>query len=176
MLRVSICVLLFVFSAATAIADPIKFVRYPHVSNTGEIAFSYHGDIWVADSDGSNARRLTAHIARDTFPRFSPDGKWIAFNSDRMGNTDIWVVPVSGGAPKQLTHHSTGDSIQYWTPDGKGIIAATSRGAAPWGSPLYIVPLDGGLPQPLDMDRGASGMISQNGNHIGVFVQPQKVR
>lgn len=166
MLRISICVLLFVFATATAMADPIKFVRYPHISNDGQIAFSYHGDIWVADSDGTNARRLTAHVARDTFPRFSPDGKWIAFNSDRMGNTDIWLVPVSGGAPRQLTHHSTGDSIQYWTPDGKGIIASTSRGSAPWGSPLYIVPIDGGLPQPMDMDRGAAGMISQDGKHI----------
>ena len=166
MLRVSICVLLLFFSAVTSLADPIKFVRYPHISNSGQIAFSYHGDIWVADSDGSNARRLTAHIARDTFPRFSPDGKWIAFNSDRMGNTDIWMIPVSGGAPKQLTHHSTGDSVQYWTPDGKGIVAATSRGSAPWGSPLHIVPIDGGLPQPLDMDRGAAGMISQDGKHI----------
>lgn len=166
MLRFSICVLLFFISTAAAKADPIKFVRYPHISNGGQIAFSYHGDIWVADSDGTNARRLTAHIARDTFPRFSPDGKWIAFNSDRMGNTDIWVVPVSGGAPRQLTHHSTSDSIQYWTPDGKGIIAATSRGSAPWGSPLHVIPIDGGMPQPLNMDRGAAGMISQNGKLI----------
>lgn len=166
MLRVSVCVLLFLFSAATVMADPIKFVRYPHVSNDGTIAFSYHGDIWVADGNGDNARRLTAHVARDTFPRFSPDGKWIAFNSDRMGNDDIWVVPVAGGAPRQLTYHSTNDSIQYWTPDGKSIVVATSRGAAPWGSPLHIVPIDGGLPQPLDMDRGAAGMISQDGKHI----------
>ena len=56
-------------------ADPIKFARHPHSSN-GHIAFSYHGDIWVADDDGANARRLTAHVANDTFPRFSPDGNW----------------------------------------------------------------------------------------------------
>lgn len=166
MLRVSICFLFVVLSTITLQADPIKFVRYPHISNDGKIAFSYHGDIWVAESDGSNARRLTAHVARDTFPRFSPDGKWIAFNSDRMGNTDIWMVPVSGGNPRQLTHHSTSDSIQYWTPDGKGIIASTNRGAAPWGSPLHVVPIDGGLPRPLEMDRGAAGMISQDGKHI----------
>ncbi|HBE71652.1 MAG TPA: hypothetical protein DDW52_26210 [Planctomycetaceae bacterium] len=147
-------------------AEPTKFVRYPHISNSGQLAFSYHGDIWVADSDGSGARRLTAHIARDTFPRFSPDGKWIAFNSDRMGNSDIWMVPTTGGVPRQLTHHSTDDSIQYWTPDGKSIIVTTSRGAGPWGSPLYVVPTDGGLPEPLDMDRAAAGMMSQDGKHI----------
>ena len=166
MLRLSIALLLFVSTSLVSFADPIKFVRYPHISNNGQIAFSYHGDIWIANTDGTDARRLTAHVARDTFPRFSPDGQWIAFNSDRMGNTDIWVVPTVGGTPKQLTHHSTTDSIQYWTPDGQGIIATTSRGAAPWGSPLHIVPLDGGLPQPLEMDRGAAGMISQDGKQI----------
>ncbi len=147
-------------------AEPVKFVRYPHVSNDGKIAFSYHGDIWIANSDGSHPRRLTAHIARDTFPRFSPDGKWIAFNSDRMGNSDVWLVSVDGGKPKQLTHHSTGDSVQYWTPDGKGVIVATSRGAAPWGSPLYMAPIDGSLPKPYDMDRGAAGMLRQDGKVI----------
>jgi len=82
--------------ASAAWADPIKFARYPH-SHGEKIAFGYHGDIWVADADGPNARRLTAHIANDVFPRFSPDGNWIAFTSDRMGNDDVFVVPGPGG-------------------------------------------------------------------------------
>ena len=152
--------------AASSLAGTIKFARYPHVSNDGRIAFSYHGDIWIAGQDGSNPRRLTAHIARDTFPRFSPDGKWIAFNSDRMGNSDIWLVPVEGGEPRQLTVHSTDDEVLYWTPDGKGIVMATSRGNHPWGSPLYIAPVNGKLPEALPMDRGAAGMIRQDGKMI----------
>ena len=154
-------VLALVFGSVSS-ADPVKFVRYPHVSNDGKLAFSYHGDIWVTDKDGKQPRRLTAHIARDTFPRFSPDGKWIAFNSDRMGNSDVWIVSVTGGEPKQLTFNSTSDSVQYWTPDGKGVVIASTRSAAPWGSPLYVAPIDGSLPQPLPMDRGASGMIRQD--------------
>ena len=51
--------------AAPAAADPIKFARYPHVSH-GKIAFSYHGDIWIANLDGSSPARLTAHVGRDT--------------------------------------------------------------------------------------------------------------
>ncbi|MFC1500525.1 hypothetical protein ACFL6T_05885, partial [Candidatus Zixiibacteriota bacterium] len=66
--------------AGAAKADPIKFARYPHICN-GKIAFSYHGDIWVANEDGSSPFRLTAHVAMDQFPRFSPDGAWIAFTS-----------------------------------------------------------------------------------------------
>ena len=147
-------------------ADPVKFARYPHISNDGKIAFSYHGDLWITDREGAAPRRLTAHIARDTFPRFSPDGLWIAFDSDRMGNQDVWLVPVEGGEPKRLTRHSTGDHTLYWTPDGKGVVIATNRGAHPWGSPLYIAPVDGSLPMPLPMDRAAAGMIRQDGGMV----------
>ena len=63
--------------------DPIKFARFPHVANDGTIAFTYQDDIWLAGPDGSNPRRLTAHVARDVSPRFSPDGRWIAFTSNR---------------------------------------------------------------------------------------------
>src|SRR5210317_99470 len=99
---------------STLLAEPVKFIRYPHVSNDGRIAFSYHGDIWVAEKDGSKPRRLTAHVARDTVPRFSPDGHWIAFNSNRAGNDDVWLVGVNGGPSRPLTFHSTGDQVQYW--------------------------------------------------------------
>ena len=105
--------------AVPAAADPIKFARYPHAAH-GKLVFSYHGDIWIANQDGSNPARLTAHVGRDTFPRFSPDGKLIAFTSNRFGNDDVFVIPVSGGKPRQLTFSTTGDTVQNWTPDGKG--------------------------------------------------------
>jgi len=152
------CLVLLPFAGA----ETIKFARYPNSSH-GMVAFSYHGDIWVAGIDGSNPRRVTDHVAMDTFPRFSPDGKWIAFNSNRVGNDDVWIIPVSGGEARQLTFHTTSDNVQYWTPDGKGVIIATTRGANPWGAPLYIVPLDGSIPYPLGMDSGTAGMISQDG-------------
>ncbi len=79
-------------------ADVVKFMRSPAISD-GLIAFCYHGDIWVANDDGTGGYRLTNHVANDTEPRFSPDGKWVAFSSDRMGNNDIWMVPVEGGEP-----------------------------------------------------------------------------
>jgi tricorn protease len=151
---------------ATAPApEPVKFARAPHIAH-GMIAFAYADDIWIAGADGTNARRLTTHVAREINPRFSPDGQSVAFSSNRMGNYDVYVVPVAGGEPKQLTWHSASDEVQYWTPDGRGIVFATSRGAQPWGSPLYVVPVMGGLPLPLDMDNAATGMISQDGSMI----------
>ncbi|MBM3293968.1 MAG: hypothetical protein FJY82_05520 [Candidatus Aminicenantes bacterium] len=153
------------FSALAAGAAPIKFARTPHISH-GRIAFAYHGDIWLADDDGRNPRRLTAHVAADVFPRFSPDGAWIAFSSDRFGNNDVFIVPSSGGEPRQLTFMTGDDNVLYWTPDGQSVLFATNRGARPWGSPLHAVPAAGGLPLPLPMDQAALGMISQDGKKI----------
>jgi tricorn protease len=161
------CALLGLLTIASSLAaDPIRFARYPHVSNDGTIAFTYHGDIWLANADGANPRRLTAHVARDINPRFSPDGKWVAFSSNRMGNNDVYVVPVTGGEPKQLTWHSSDDVALYWTPDGRGIVFSTARGPNPWGAPLHVVSLEGGLPTPLPMDIGRSGMIKQDNTQV----------
>jgi tricorn protease len=146
-------------------ADPIKFARYPHVAN-GKLAFTYHGDIWIANQNGSNPTRLTAHVARDTFPRFSPDGKMIAFTSNRMGNDDVFVMPITGGEPRQLTFNTTGDTVLYWTPDGKRIVFSSSRGTGPWLSPLHSVSVEGGLPTPMDMDTANTGMLKQDGSMV----------
>jgi tricorn protease len=151
--------------AGTAAAAPIKFARYPHVAN-GKMVFSYHNDIWIANEDGTSPVRLTAHVARDTYPRLSPDGKWVAFSSNRMGNDDVYVMPVTGGEPRQLTFHTTPDTVLYWTPDGKRIIFSCSLGARPFGSPLYTVSVDGGIPEPLDMDVARYGMMKQDGSMI----------
>ncbi len=150
---------------AISAAEPIKFARYPHVSQ-GKLVFSYHGDIWIANENGSNATRLTAHVARDVFPRLSPDGRWVAFSSDRYGNNDVFIIPAAGGEPKQLTFATTPDTVLNWTPDGKGIMFATSRAVSPWRSPIYIVPIDGSLPTPMPIDGGVQGMLKQDGSTL----------
>ena len=70
----------FILAGTAAGAAPVRLARTPDF-HAGKIAFSYLGDIWVVDEDGSNPRRLTDNVARDINPRFSPDGKWIAFSS-----------------------------------------------------------------------------------------------
>lgn len=146
--------------------EPIKFARYAHIANDGTIAFTYQDDIWTAAADGSNPRRLTAHVARDMMPRFSPDGQWIAFTSNRLGNNDVYVMPASGGEPRQLTWHSGDDQALYWTPDGREIVFTSARGTHPFGSPLYRVTLDGSAPRPMSMDFGRSGMMKQDATKI----------
>ncbi len=152
--------------------EPLAFMRDPHVAH-GRLVFAYQGDIWLANADGAGARRITAHPATDFAPRFSPDGRFIAFSSDRMGNFDVYVVPVEGGEPTQLTFFPGPDEVEYWTPDGKGIVISTARGTHPFGSPLSIVPVDGGLPMPMPMDFGRAGMIRQDGGAV-VFTRENK--
>ena len=146
--------------------EPVKFARYAHVANDGTVAFTYQDDIWLADADGANPRRLTAHVARDIMPRFSPDGRWIAFTSNRLGNNDVYVMPAAGGEPKQLTWHSGDDQALYWTPDGREIVFTSARGPRPFGSPLYRVTLDGSAPRAMSMDFGRSGMMKQDATKI----------
>ena len=108
-------------SAACGLPGAGETAPPPHYSK-GKVAFSYLGDIWIANENGSGVQRLTDNKARDVYPRFSPDGNWIAFSSNRDGNYDVYVVPAAGGKPRQLTFHSADDNVVGWTPDGKKIL------------------------------------------------------
>jgi tricorn protease len=144
--------------------EPIRFMMTPHVHGD-LIAFSYQGDIWIVERDGTGARRLTNHLARDVSPRFSPDGRWIAFTSDRFGNDDVFLVGVDGGEPRQITFHTTGDNVEGWTRDGR-IMFATSRGSHPFYSPMYTVSPEGDLPVPMDMDQARNAAESPDGRYL----------
>jgi len=79
--KYALAFLLLLVAPFAAMGREAKLVRYPHYYQ-GRIAFTYLGDIWTADEEGHNLRRITVHKARDVYPRFSPDGKWIAFSSE----------------------------------------------------------------------------------------------
>jgi tricorn protease len=147
-----------------AFAREAKLVRYPSYSN-GRIAFTYLGDIWTADENGGNIQRLTVNKARDAYPRFSPDGKWIAFSSDRNGNLDVFIIPAGGGTPKQLTYHSADDTVLGWTPDGRGVLFSSQRGEDFMGL-LYVVSVDGGMPWRAGPDMGNAASFSPDGKRI----------
>jgi tricorn protease len=84
--------------------ETIRLANNPALSPDGSLlAFDWNGDIWLAPSSGGEAKPRTQHSGRDTHPRFSPDGKEIAFVSDRDGSTQVYVVPTNGGTPQQLT-------------------------------------------------------------------------
>jgi dipeptidyl aminopeptidase/acylaminoacyl peptidase len=121
-----------------------RLLRHP-TYHQGRVAFSYLSDIWTAQENGSDVRRLTDHQARDVFPRFSPDGSRIAFSSGRDGNLDVFVVAIGGGKPRQLTFHSADDTVLGWSPDGRTILFTSSRnkGVYPGILTLFAVSPDG---------------------------------
>ncbi|HEX9974879.1 MAG TPA: prolyl oligopeptidase family serine peptidase, partial [bacterium] len=84
-----------------------------------------NADIFVMNSDGGDMRQLTFSEKSDSYPRWSPDGKWLMFLSTRNDGSQIWLMPTDFGEPKQLTFISTGISDPLWSPDGKCIIFAT---------------------------------------------------
>jgi tricorn protease len=165
--RLSVASLILVLGAGLAAAEPIKLARHPDY-NAGKIAFSYLGDLWVANEDGTGAHRISDHTARDLYPRFSPDGKWIAFSSNRYGNNDVFVIPAAGGTAKQLTFHSGNDEVVGWTRDGKAVVFRASRGlgAFPNVATLHTIAIDGGQEQPLPTDWGWSGSFSPDGKSL----------
>ncbi|MDP8982186.1 MAG: S41 family peptidase [Acidobacteriota bacterium] len=147
-------------------ASEAKLVRYPHYQN-GRVVFSYLGDIWTASETGQNVQRLTANAARDVYPRFSPDGKWIAFSSDRNGNLDIYVMPTDGGQAKELTFHSADDNVLGWSPDSKEILFSSQRGED-FMAKLYVVSIDGGLERSAGPDMGVWGGFSPDGTKLAI--------
>jgi tricorn protease len=162
------CALLFfcVVMAATTRAKEIRIPRQPDY-HSGKIAFSYAGSIWMVNEDGTSPRRLTVNAAHDAFPRFSPDGKWIAFSSNRYGNYDVFVIPAEGGEPKQLTFNSANDTVVGWSRDSKHVIFNSARGRVyPGVLSLYRVAVTGGLEAPLDGDWGYWGSYSADGSRF----------
>ena len=79
-------------------------------------------DLWIISINGGTAHQLTTHPANDRGASWSPDGKWIAFESTRSGDSQIWIVPPFGGEAQQLTNISTEATKPIWSPDGKTIV------------------------------------------------------
>jgi len=143
-----------------------RMMRYPDVSAT-QIAFVYAGDIWIAPKSGGVATRLSSPRGEESFPKFSPDGTWIAFSGNYDGNTDLYLMPASGGVPRRITHHGAPDRLVGWFPDGKSLLYATSMTSyKDRFNQLYQVSMDGGLPEKLPMPYGEFGSVKADGKTL----------
>ena len=154
-----------------------RLLRFPDISKD-KIAFMYGGDLWLVSSAGGTANRMTSHPGRELFPKFSPDGKWLAFTGQYDGNFNVYVMPASGGQPRQLTFYqgSAGqlsdrmgihNEVIAWTPDSQRIVFLSRRDASNgWTKRPFTVGLDGGLPQPMAMDEGGLLSFSADGTKV----------
>ena len=143
-----------------------RLFRFPDVSAT-QISFVYGGDIWIVPKNGGMATRITSSTGEESFPRFSPDGKTLAFTATYRGNADVYTMPVSGGVPTRLTWHAMPDRVIDWHPDGNRILFASLRENA-FGnvSNLYLLSKNGGLPEKVPVPYGELGSFSPDGESI----------
>jgi tricorn protease len=154
--------------------EPIRLARTPDISPDGKlVAFSYLGDIWTVETIGGIARPVTVHRAHDVYPVFSPDGKWIAFSSNRHGSYNVYVIPTQSGKPRRLTFDSGNDIVTGWSPDGKQVLFASTRGTSfPPGFELYTVPFEGGMARRISAAEGKDGVFSPGGDRIAYVRGP----
>ena len=125
----------------------VKFMSNPSLSPDGKTAyFSFEGDIYQAPLDTGIATRLTALPSEETNPRVSPDGKWLAFNSNQYGNNDVFVMPLPQGPIQQLTFHQANDQLESWSWDSNSVYF-TSNLDKNFAS--YKVDIDGTTPTAL---------------------------
>ncbi|HPW79134.1 MAG: hypothetical protein BWX62_00737 [Bacteroidetes bacterium ADurb.Bin037] len=157
-----------------------RLLRFPSIGN-GVIAFSYSGDLYTVPLEGGAAVRLTSHIGYEVFPRFSPDGKTIAFTGQYDGNTEVYTIPVEGGEPVRLTYTATlgrdniGDRmgpnniVMGWTPDGKNVVLR-SRWYSFSGmrAHLFTVPVQGGELSQIPTTEGGFCSFSPDGKYLAL--------
>ncbi|MBM3295798.1 MAG: peptidase S41, partial [Candidatus Aminicenantes bacterium] len=163
-----------VWAGASARSAPL-WLRYPAISPDGKmIVFTYKGDLYRVPSGGGAATLLTLHEAHDVMPVWSPDGRKIAFASDRFGNFDVFVIPAEGGEARRLTYHSAAEIPYAFTPDGSTVLFGAARLDAasnrtfPTGSQpeLYKVPVQGGKVVQVLTTPAEDVKISRDGRYL----------
>jgi tricorn protease len=155
-----------------------RLLRFPTLHGN-RIVFCYAGDLYTVAADGGVARRLTSHEGYEMFPRFSPDGKHVAFTAQYDGNTEIYVIPAEGGVPRRLTWTATlgrddvsdrmgpNNICMGWTPDGKHVVfRSRMHSFNDFIGQLYKVPRDGGLAEVLPLPRGGFCSFSPDGTKL----------
>lgn len=156
---------------STAAADTTPhagMMRFPDVSKES-IVFVYANDLWIVGRDGGVARPLASPAGPEMMPRFSPDGKSVAFTGNYDGGRDIYTLPVeaaSGTVPTRVTHHPANEMVSDWTPDGKILFISNGLAGLARQSQLFTVPAGGGLPQRVPVPYGSFASVSPDGTWL----------
>jgi tricorn protease len=143
-------------------------IRDPDVSGS-HIVFVYAGDLWLVPRSGGRAAPYDARAGTQEQPRFSPDGRTVAFTGDHGG---IYTIPVAGGTPERITHHPGTTTLCSWTADGQLLFMTDAFSHVFDGDgqararELFTVPPSGGLPHRLPVPYGADGAISAGGQWL----------
>ncbi len=167
-LHAVLVMVLFICTGTLSGIDPndTRLLEQPAISQD-HIAFIYAHDLWVANADGTQPRRLTVDEGVESRPHFSPDGKHIAFSAEYDGNTDVFILPVEGGIPKRLTWHPFQDLTSGFTPDGSSVLFLSQRTVFSGRfSELFTIPLEGGFPEKLIIPNAFHATYSPDGTFM----------
>ena len=170
---------IFVLAGAPVLlsaAGEARLLRFPATYGK-EIVFSFAGDLYKVPAAGGEAQRLTSHVGYEMFPRFSPDGKTIAFTGQYDGNTEVYTMPATGGEPLRVTYTATnsrddlGDRmgpnniVMTWTPDGQRIVYR-NRISDGFSGKLFTVDKEGGLSEAIPLPEGGFCSYSPDGKQL----------
>ena len=148
-----------------------KLMKYMDVSDN-QITFVYGGDIWVMPKTGGTAIQITHSPGEESWPRFSPDGKSIAYTAFYNGNADVFVIPSIGGLPTRVTYQSFNDQLVDWHPDGKRLLFSSTRESGRGAmTNLYLVDATGGFPEKLKVPYAILASYSPDGNQLAYITR-----
>ncbi len=171
-------IVLMLISSVSLAAEEARVLRFPTVSREA-IVFSYAGDLFTVPIAGGTARRLTSHEGYEAFPRFSPDGKWIALTGEYDGNREVYLMPSGGGVPKRLTYTPSlgrddisdrmgpNNLVMGWAHDGSRVLfRSRMREWNDFNGQLYLASIAGAAPEELPLPRGGFGSFSPDGRKL----------
>jgi tricorn protease len=167
MKKIFAAMMFLLMMAGVVTAQPeTRLLRFPAIHGN-QIVFTYAGDLYTVASGGGVARKLTNHEGFEMFPRFSHDGKWIAFTGQYDGNTEVYVIPSEGGVPRRLTFTATlgrddvsdrmgpNNLVMGWKHDDRHIVfRSRMHEFNDFKGQLYTVSLDGDIPEQLPLPYG----------------------
>lgn len=156
--------ILFFSSFALAVSES-RFMTDPDIHGD-KLVFTFEEDLWIAGTQGGAAARITSHPGREHSPKFSPDGRWIAFSGSYDGGTHVYYIPAEGGSPERLTFCGSAQVIG-WMPGGERIIfrSAMDYNFRPIAK-LYSVSMEGDQPQQLPVPAGVLCSFSPDGRKM----------
>src|ERR1044072_7009405 len=141
-------------STRTTVTDSLPYSTEPAVSpDRSEVAFVSGGDIWTVPTAGGEARLLVSNPANESRPLYSPDGKRMAFISNRTGNGDIYVLALDTGDLKRLTYDDTLDQLDAWSRDGRWVFSSSPSRDIAGMNDIFRVSVEGGTPMQTSADR-----------------------
>lgn len=158
-------IILFICQINTSASEG-RFMHDPDI-NKNKIVFTYEGDLWIVNSSGGTAERITTNPGDENSAKFSPDGLSITFYGNYDGSNNIYVMPSGGGEPKRITYIPGFSVPVCWTPDGKRIVFRSNYENFIMRDPtLYFVDKDGSAPERLPIERGVRCSFSEDGTKM----------